>query len=59
MHGQIATSSVKKVFGHIDDLYQETLNVILGHTNLMFGFTSTATHYFAKMIYKCKLVGVA
>ena len=31
----------------------------LGHTNLMFCFTGTATHYFAKMIYKRKLVSVA
>ena len=30
----------------------------LGHTNLMFCFTSTPTLYFAKMTYKCKLVGV-
>ena len=30
----------------------------LGHSNLMFYFTSTPTLYFAKMIYECKLVGV-
>ena len=30
----------------------------LGHSNLMFCFMSTPTLYFAKMIYKCKLVGV-
>lgn len=30
----------------------------LGHTNLMFCFTSTAGHFSGKVIYKCKLVGV-
>ena len=30
-----------------------------GHTNLMFCFTSTPTQYFANLIHKCKLVGVA
>ena len=30
----------------------------LGHTNLMFCFTSMATRYFATLIYKCKFVGV-
>ena len=31
----------------------------LGHTNLMFCFTSTATqYYFAILIHKCKFVGV-
>ena len=31
----------------------------LGHTNLIFCFTSKLTQHFATLIYKCKLVGVA
>ena len=30
----------------------------LGHSNLMYYFTSTATQYFANLIYKCKFVDV-
>ena len=30
----------------------------LGHSNLMFYFTSTPTQDFANLIYKCKLVGM-
>ena len=40
-----------------DTLNRGLCDTPLGHSNLMFCFTSTPTLYFAKVIYKCKLVG--
>ena len=34
------------------------VHTLLGHSNLMYCFTSTATQYFANLIHKCKFVGV-
>ena len=62
---KISASNIKKLGTRLTKLHLIITSlkvdqgyITLGHTNLMFCFTSTATRYFAILIHKYKFVGV-